>query len=114
MEGQWALTVPQTRGHQQVLPRAVPHPLAVPRKQQPAAVAMPPRRVEAQQVCLRQPGASPCPPLDTRPPADLTALAEPREGHPRPAQAVDTGAPKTEAGLCPQMDPAVGEAVCSG
>lgn len=48
------------------------------------------------------------------PPADLTALAEPREGHPRPAQAVDTGAPKTEAGLCPQMDPAVGEAVCSG
>ena len=40
--------------------------------------------------------------------------AEPREGHPRPAQAVDARAPATEASLCPQMDPAVGEALCAG
>lgn len=48
----------QAGGHQQVLPRAVPHPLAMPGEQQPAAVAMPPRRVEAEPLCLREPSAS--------------------------------------------------------
>lgn len=44
---------------------------------------------------------------------DVGCLTEPRKGHPRPAQAIDPGAPKTETDLRPQMDSTVGEAVCA-
>lgn len=46
----------QHQGHQHPLPRRVPQTLGMPRRPKSATLAVPPRRVEAQQVCLRQPG----------------------------------------------------------
>ena len=41
----------------------------------------------------------------------LMPHAEPREDHPRPAQAIDPRTPQTQASVCPQVDPPVGAAL---
>lgn len=49
----------QHQGHQRELSDAVPHPLAVPRKPQPATLELPVGRAQAEPVRVREAGTSP-------------------------------------------------------